>query len=67
VSEDLKSIEWDCVCLRDVEQAIELINSDVSIKDKDIILDESHFNKIDPVNYILLQEKEARVDYRAMI
>jgi len=67
VSEDLKDMDWDCVCLRDVEQAIELINSNVSIKGKDIILDESPFNKIDPVNYILLQEKEARVDYRSMI
>lgn len=67
VSEDLKKIDWDCVSLRDVEQAIELINSDLSIKGKDIVLDESPFNKIDPVNYILLQEKEARVDYRSMI
>lgn len=67
VSGDLKDIEWDCVSLRDVEQAIELINSDVSIKNKDIILDESSFNKIDPVNYIVLQEKEGRVDYRSMI
>lgn len=67
ISEDLKEIEWDCVSLRDVEEVIELVNSDVSIKGKDIILDESTFNKIDPVNYIILQEKEARVDYRAMI
>ena len=67
VSEDLKDMDWDCVCLRDVEQAIELANSDISIKGKDIILDESPFNKIDPVNYILIQEKEARVDYRSMI
>lgn len=67
VSENLKEMDWNCVCLRDVEQAIELINSDVSIKGKDIILDESLFNRIDPVNYILLQEKEARVDYRSMI
>jgi hypothetical protein len=67
VSSNLKEIDWDCVSLRDVEQAIELINSDVSIKNKDIILDESPFNKIDPVNYIVLQEKEGRVDYRSMI
>jgi hypothetical protein len=67
ISSELKSLDWDCVSFRDVEQAIELINSDVSIKGKDIILDESSFNKIDPVNYILLQEKEARVDYRSMI
>ncbi len=67
ISEDLKNIDWNCVCLKDVEQAIELINSDVSIKGKDIILDETPFNKIDPVNYILLQEKEGRVDYRPMV
>ena len=67
VSKDLEEIEWNCVCLRDVEEAIELINSNISIKNKDIILDELPFNKIDPVNYILLQEKEGRVDYRAMI
>ena len=67
VSDVLRDMEWDCICLRDVEQAIEIINSDVSIKGKDIILDESPFNKIDPVNYILLQEKEARVDYRSMV
>lgn len=67
ISDDLKSMDWNCVSLRDVEQAIELINSNVSIKGKDIILDELPFNKIDPVNYILLQEKEGRVDYRAMI
>jgi hypothetical protein len=67
VSGDLKDMDWNCVSMRDVEQAIELINSDVSLKNKDIILDESPFNKIDPVNYIVLQEKEGRVDYRSMI
>ena len=67
VSRDLEEMDWNCISLRDVEQAIELINSNVSLKNKDIILDESPFNKIDPVNYIVLQEKEGRVDYRSMI
>lgn len=67
ISEALINIEWDMVSVRDVEQVIELVNSDVNIKGKDIVIDEAPYNKLDPVNYIVLNEKDAKIDYRAMI
>lgn len=66
VSEDIKKIDWDCISVRDVEQVIDIINNN-KIKDKDIILEENGFNKLDPAHYIILQEKDGRIDYRSMI
>lgn len=66
VSEDLKELSWDCISVRDIEQVIDIVvNND--IENKDIIIEEIPHNKLDPVNYILLQEKNGRIDYRAMI
>lgn len=66
VSEDIKKIDWDCISVRDVEQVIDIIDNN-KIKDKDIILEENGFNKLDPAYYIILQEKDGRIDYRSMI
>lgn len=66
VSEDIKKIDWDCISVRDVEQVIDIIDNN-NIKDKDIILEENGFNKLDPAYYIILQEKNGRIDYRSMI
>lgn len=66
VSEDIKKIDWDCISVRDVEQVIDIIDNN-KIKGKDIILEENGFNKLDPAYYIILQEKDGRIDYRSMI
>lgn len=66
VSEDIKKIDWDCISVRDVEQVIDIIDNN-NIKGKDIILEENGFNKLDPAYYIILQEKDGRIDYRPMI
>lgn len=65
-SEILKTIDWDCVSFRDIEQAIDVITNN-KISNKDIILEETSFNNLDPVHYIILQEKDGRIDYRSMI
>lgn len=67
IVEDLKETTWNAVSIRDLDQAMSIINSDINIKDKDIILDELQFNILDATHYIILQEKEGRIDYRTMI